>query len=69
VGPNRSAWIAAVSWPNPTSSSAARSTKAVGPQMKIRGRCDGAGPTWLSMSASTLRAKPDQPAGGSRVNV
>src|SRR3954447_2565703 len=66
VAPNRSRWIAAVSWPRSTSRSAARSTKAVGPQTKIRGRCDGAGPTRLSMSASILRAKPDQPAGGSR---
>ena len=43
--------------------------KAVGPHTKIRGRCDAGGPTCRSTSASILRAKPDQPAGGRRVNV
>src|SRR5439155_25358128 len=58
VGPNRSAWMAAASWPSSTKSSPARSTNPVGPHMKIRGRRDGGGATPPSISASMRRAEP-----------
>src|SRR3954462_1934935 len=53
VGPKRSVRIAAGGWPSETRLSAACSTNAVGPQTKMRGFSDAAGPTSASIAAST----------------
>src|SRR5947209_8650569 len=55
VGPNRSVLTRAGSYPNVTRLAAAVSTKGVGPQMNVKGRCSGGQATSRNRSVSIRR--------------
>ena len=56
VGPNRSVFTRAGSWPSPTRSVATVSTSGVGPHTKLRGLSPGEKATSPSISSSILRS-------------